>query len=200
VSGDLDFVKDLPRNAGSVRDLVVNMASEMRWFEATPEALLFFYVGGLDAEECCDRFDKLASRKPGADHVQRLVRHSVTWELAPAAGKPSAAAPKLEQGLERLPGVLNASLDPDSLRLNLALALADLEVSGPPWQPPAAEGSLQAAANALRPGAGILPFLPRVHVDPLLDLLAKDGLEPVPAAPPAPPESGGAGGGAGGGG
>ncbi len=180
--GDLDFVNDLPRNAGSVRDLVVNMASEMRWFEATPGGLVFFYVNGLDGEECADRFDKLGEKKPRKDFERRVVRHSVAWALAAAREKPEAGS-KVEDGLQKLPGVQAAALDPETLQLRLTLAIADLRVSGPPWTPPPAAG-LEEGGGGRGTTGNRMAFMPRVDVDPLLEALADGGLAPAPAAPP----------------
>ncbi|MEM7309797.1 MAG: hypothetical protein AAF682_24185, partial [Planctomycetota bacterium] len=134
---DLDLPRALRRNGGTIRDAVLNMASEVRWFEVTPNALLFFYTKGLDAEECADRFDKLAGRRPREDYRKDLVRHSIGWDLRSAKELSKSKGSKLEKSLGKLQGVGSVTFDHEVLRLNLSLELADLLVSGPPWTPPA---------------------------------------------------------------
>lgn len=173
------------RRAGSVRDLVVNMASEMRWVEITSTALLFFYTDGIDAEAVVDRFDKLRAQKPRSDYTRDCLKHTVIWNMAATPGTTvkKSGLRKLEKTIAKLPGVASASVDEDLLRLFLTLRVDDLPVSGPGMAPKAREAEEDdegAGGGGGRGGRGgpALPgnrisFVPRVNVNPILDAIEK---------------------------
>jgi hypothetical protein len=188
------------RYVGNLRDWVVGMASEVRWAEATPTAVLFFYTDGIDAEEVIGRFDKLRGEKPRADYGRDLVKHTVIWNLAAPPDKEvkKATLKKLEKDLGKLRGVASASIDEDMLRLFLTLRVGDLAVSGPQWHPPAPPATEDGGAGGGggpdgpggpggpggpdRRGAGFpaevsLGFVPRVFVNQVLDEIEAAGLQ-----------------------
>ncbi len=167
----------------SIRDQVLSTASQLQWFEVRPDAVVFFYTKGLDAEECAKRFDALLGRKERKDYERDLVRFSTVWSLAGEAK--SSAVAKAEKALPRLPGVASATLDEDELRLHLTLELADLKVSGPPFEPPPGtlprggggdDGGGGGGGRAARGMGEAMAFLPRVDVGPLLDRIEASGL------------------------
>lgn len=180
---DAELPRDVPRGFGNVRDLVIGMASEMRWFEITPTHLIFLYGKGFDAEDCSDRFQKLLGRKPLSDPLRDIMRHSVTWDLSPGEKWKASKASRVEKTLEKIAGVRGASLDAEALRLHLTLQVADIQVVGPAWSPPAPpveeeEDDDEGGRGGRRGGRGRrmameeqMPFLPRVNVNPILEAL-----------------------------
>jgi len=183
--GDLKLPNQGPR-VGSVRDQVIGMASEMRWAELTPVAVLFFYTDGIDAEDVIDRFDKLRGAKPRSEYERDLLEHTAIWNLSapPEMEVRKTALRKLEKSLLKLDGVVRASIDPDMLRLYLTLRIEDLAVSGPGWVPPrppadedaGGEGGGRAGRGGAA-GAGEIGFVPRVLVNTILDEIEDAGLQ-----------------------
>lgn len=157
---------------GDVRDQMVGLAPEIRWFEKAGPYALFFHVGKrFDAVDVVVRLAKFLDLPLPSDKRRDLLRESFQWDLAGEAS--TREGEKLEKAIEKLDGVKAASLDVETMRLSVTVELADLALTGPGFTVfPEMVGGRRGAGGT----AGI-PFRPRFLVNPVLDLLEKRGLE-----------------------
>jgi hypothetical protein len=145
-------------------DYMLGISGEIRWCDMVEGWTVFHCVAGrLDADELEGRFRKL---QRGFGHedatLGEVVRDRFTWTL-PSEVDP-ARAKKLEKAIGKLAGVSAAAIS--GRELAVTLELAGLEVGGPPA---GFRGEAPSRASPPRPTAS---------TNPLLDLLAEEGLAP----------------------
>ncbi|MBK7874738.1 MAG: cation transporter [Planctomycetes bacterium] len=187
-------VRDLPdsgagRMAGmTARDWVLGISNDLRWADTSAGWYQFFSTPGkLDAATIADRFEKLFAPF-GMRTVGTLVREGFTWNLA--APCEAATAKKLEKAMQKLPGVRLARVDADNRTLTVQFDLESLLVSGPavPDRMLAGAAGRPPAEDATPPTRGARTPRVRFDVNPILDLLEKEGVAVARPVAPAAPE------------
>lgn len=162
---------DLP-----MRDFVLGMSGDIRWYDAREGWRQFYFPAGkVAAKEIEDRYAKLFG-PVGGGAVGRVVEEAIDWTLA-APLDPKAAA-RAEKAIAKLPGVARCTIDPATRALSIAVRLENLRSCGPaqpfPSELPRAEragdegGPLRASFDTLA----------------LFEVLDKEKLALEPAAAP----------------
>ena len=112
-----------------MRDFVLGMSGEIRWYDARAGWRQFYFrAGKLGAKEIEDRYAKLFG-PVGGSAVGRVVEEEIRWTLAgPLDPK---LAMRVEKGIAKLPGVARCTLDPATRMLSITLRLENLPSCGP---------------------------------------------------------------------
>jgi len=116
-----------------MRDFVLGMSGDIRWYEASAGWRQFFFgAGKIGAKEIADRYQKLFG-PVGGKPVGALVEEGLRWTLAePLDAK---AASRAEKSIAKLPGVLRCSIDATQRVLTAEFRLEELRSAAAPLGP-----------------------------------------------------------------
>lgn len=160
-----------------LRDFVLGMSGDIRWYDAQAGWRQFYFPAGkLAAKEIADRYAKLFGPVGGGE-AGRVVEETISWTLA--APLEAKAAARAEKSVARLAGVVRCSIDPATRVLEIAVRLENLRSSGPVQPFPA----LQPEAGRAAAEGG--PVRASFDTLALFEVLDKEKLALEPAVAPA---------------
>jgi hypothetical protein len=152
-----------------LRDFVLGMSGDIRWYDTQPEWRQFYFgPGKIAAKEIADRYQKLFG-PVGGGQVGSVAGDELRWTLAEPLDEKAAA--RAAKAIGKLAGVARCALDPKTRVLELELHLENLKSSGP------------VLASAQAPGDPA-PVRLRFDTVPLFEILDKEQLA-LAAAPAA---------------